>query len=310
MAGAIEELAGRRVGHVGLGSRAGGIGSVKQQVHDGDTITVRALGNFGVRFLGVDAPEISFTLPGEENFTNLDNAKWETFLTSPLGSDIPLSVNLRNHLKTRVGAGTATNHARHAELAQRGLEKLVADDMEEQGLTKETFEFFAVFANEIMDRYGRMLCYLNRRQDNPPRPRSYNERMLELGLVRPYFIWPNLDPFQKQAGLLDMVLPPGTANVAATKPGALKDARDWVKNARAQGLGTFEQQDPLRLDAFEVRYLAQRRAPDRWVIDLGKNDSTLIKPQDYYTIANLEDRLYIPREYVPLFVEAGWQKQP
>jgi hypothetical protein len=45
------------------------------------------------------------------------------------------------------------------------------------------------------------------------------------------------------------------------------------------------------------------------VIDLSKNDDVLIKPQEYYTIPNVEDRLFIPEEYVPLFVEAGWKKQ-
>jgi endonuclease YncB( thermonuclease family) len=42
-------------------------GSVEQQVHDGDTITVKAagrkpkdeIGNVAVRFLGVDAPEVA-----------------------------------------------------------------------------------------------------------------------------------------------------------------------------------------------------------------------------------------------------------
>lgn len=50
MMNAIEQLgSGLTVGHVGLGCRNNSIRSVRQQVHDGDTISVRAIGNFGVR---------------------------------------------------------------------------------------------------------------------------------------------------------------------------------------------------------------------------------------------------------------------
>jgi len=50
--------------------------------------------------------------------------------------------------------------------------------------------------------------------------------------------------------------------------------------------------------------------PDRWVIDMSSDDNLLIRPQGYYRIKNAEDRLFIPPEYVPLFVEAGWHRQP
>ena len=60
---AIEKRpSGLTVGHAALGLQGGVPGSIRQQVHDGDTINVRAIGNFGVRFLGVDAPEM---LPDE-----------------------------------------------------------------------------------------------------------------------------------------------------------------------------------------------------------------------------------------------------
>jgi hypothetical protein len=64
-----------------------------------------------------------------------------------------------------------------------------------------------------------------------------------------------------------------------------------------------------------VRFLAQRRPPDRRIIDLSKSENILIKPQEYYTISDAEDRLFIPPEYVSLFVEFGWNgkrdfKQP
>lgn len=84
MSKAITQLpSGLTIGFAALGYRAGVTGSVRHQVHDGDTITVRTDGNFGVRFLGVDAPEISFMLPGKTTFTSMSNMAWEAYLSDP-----------------------------------------------------------------------------------------------------------------------------------------------------------------------------------------------------------------------------------
>ncbi len=75
------------------------------------------------------------------------------------------------------------------------------EDIEALDQTEEEFRFFLAFAYEVMDRYGRFLCYVNREQRDAhhpePRPRSYNERLLAAGAVIPYFIWPNVDPFKR-----------------------------------------------------------------------------------------------------------------
>jgi hypothetical protein len=89
----------------------------------------------------------------------------------------------------------------------------------------------------------------------------------------------------------------------------LRKAREGVQRARRKGKGIFNLEDPLQLEPFEVRFLGDQRRPTRWVIDLSKSDDLLIKPQKYYTIKNQEDRLYIPEEYVSLFVEKGWKRQ-
>ncbi len=285
MSKAIEQIQFLTVGHVGLGLRGDTPGSPRQQVHDGDTINVRALGNFDIRFLGIDAPEISFTLPGGETFISLSDPRWENYLSDPfapvLGSFQPdLTAGLRAYLQAHIG-----------------------DD----------FKFFLAFAFEIMDRYGRLLCYINRDQPDQntpePRPRSYNERLLYRAKVLPYFIWPNTDPFRQHSSIADAVIPRGKANQLASGDNALAVARKAVSTARQQQIGIFDATKPLRLAPFEVRFLARRSAPDRWIIDLSKNDDVLIQPQNYYTIANVEDRLFIPEEYVPLFVEKGWQRQ-
>jgi endonuclease YncB( thermonuclease family) len=319
MASAIEQLrSGLTIGHAQLGLHGAQQGSINQQVHDGDTIETRLDGNVGVRFLGVDAPEVSFTLPGRGGFTAISDPDWGPFLADPFAGNLPpfsppLSPELQAFLAGRLGSGTAANHARLGKEATDALRDLVRADVAALGQTEASFRFFCAFAHEVMDGFGRLLCFLNREQPSAtepePRPRSYNERLLAAGWVTPYFIWPNIDPFRKQGSLADAVLKPRTANDVAEQPGgALHVARQSVRDARSQHLGLSGQGDPLQLLPFELRFLARRSPPDRWVIDLGRNDDTLIAPQAYFQVADPEDRLFVPAEYVPLFVEKGWHR--
>ena len=316
MSKAIEQNKyGFTVGHVGLGMHGKGIGSVRQVVHDGDTINVRAIGNIGVRFLGVDAAEISFTLPGSSSFTSLGNPRWETFLSKPLSTtfgkfNTSLSQGLRNHLKALVGPGCAANHYLHALAAQAALEAEILNDITALGVSDDSFEFYLAFSHEVMDRYGRMLCFINRNQpdDNTPTPRPlyYNERLLMYAAITPYFIWPNVSPFRKFPNILEAVIPPFMAN--QIQDPRLGEARQAYAEARQQQIGVYAADHPLRLYPFELRFLAGRRAPNRWVIDLSQSDNHLLPPQEYYTIPNPEDRLYIPEEYLLLFKKKGWKK--
>lgn len=319
MAKAIKQLnSGLIIGHAGFGQHGTGVGSVRQQVHDGDTVIVQAIGNFGVRFLGVDAPEISFNLPGSRAFTGLGNSAWETFFARWFDEDVygpfnpPLHEGLRGHLRARVVANAACNQHRHAVAAERALEQEIINDMTVLGQTQKEFRFFLAFAFEIMDRYGRMLCFINREQPNAtdpePRPLCYNERLLATGHVLPYFIWPNVNPFRKAKSIVGAVIPPGTANQIADPK--FQAARSAFRRTREQHKGIYDAEDPLLLEPFEVRFLAQRRAPSRWVIDLSKADSTLIHPQRYFTVPNPEDRMFVSEEHVPLFVQKGWQVPP
>jgi hypothetical protein len=165
-----------------------------------------------------------------------------------------------------------------------------------------------------MDGYGRLLCFMNRRQDHPtlpaPRPISYNERMLQTGLASPYFIWPNVNPFFRQSSITRSVPPPGNLAAIATGENGLGPSRQWVRDARNQQIGIFDRDNPLRLQPFELRLLARREPPARWLIDLADpGTTTLLRPTSYLRVPNLEDRLFIPAEYVPLFVEMGWQRE-
>ncbi len=289
---------GFTAGKVALGMWGDSTGSVCQEVTDGDTINVNAPTNLGVRLLGVDAPEKKADLkdPGE----------------LPLFSDDKYQ-GLVVYLQGRMGPGVAANQIHHAEAAHRALEKEVQQDIEECQETVHSFRFFLAFSYEIMDRYGRFLCFINRYQEEGDPPDTYNERLLKTGVVNPYFIWPNIHPWRKAPSVADAVLEPFTANTIAdgsTDKNKLKKAREWTRNARESEEGIFEAENPLQLLPFEVRFLGQRRPPDRWVIDLSRNDDILIRPENYYTLPNVEDRLFIPREYVPLFEDNGWQRQP
>jgi endonuclease YncB( thermonuclease family) len=328
MAKAVSKLGVLTVGQGALGARGSGRGSVRQQVHDGDTVIIDPLGNLSVRFLGVDAPEESFSLPEEavrapdrraddSAFVPIKDPRWAAFLDDPFAARWPkftpaLSRGLHTHLKARVGTGAAANHAKLADAARNALIALVDQDMQELGQDKSSFRFFLAFASEVMDGYGRLLGYLNRNQPKPPRPRSYNERLLVTGAVGPYFIWPNLDPFRTQPRLVDAVPKPGSSRprgVSAAAAQPLDDARESIRTARAQQLGVWAPApDGLRLEPFELRFLARRQPPDRWVIDLSAGDDRLLAPQLYRKIANPEDRLFVPAEYVPLFVDRGWRR--
>src|SRR4030043_2030137 len=133
MAKAIEQLkSGLIVGHAGLGFGDGGTGSVRQQVHDGDTVNVRAIGNFGVRFLGVDAPEISFKLPGDEGFTGLSNIKWERYLSDPFTNwphESGLNRDLIDYLKAKIKPGLAMNNYRHTTKPENEWENELSEDL-------------------------------------------------------------------------------------------------------------------------------------------------------------------------------------
>ena len=304
------------MGHVGLGMFGGRVGTVKRQTYDGDTVTVtvRALGNFGIRFLGIDTPEKKIPLPGEETFTSLSDPRWEMYLASLFSSDEPAySAGLTAHLKGLTGGGAASNHKRIADEAEDTLEELIQNDLAEMAVAREDFVFYLRFAFEIMDGYGRLLCFINRDQPDAgvpsPRPKSYNDRMLEAGMASPYFIWPNINPWRTHGSITDAVFAPGTANDIAVSDSKLREAREAVKRARAHEKGIFASPDPLRIEPFEIRYLSKRATPSRWIIDLSRNDGILIHPENYFTIPHAEDRLFVSAHHVPLFVEAGWRKQ-
>ncbi|MCA9071304.1 MAG: hypothetical protein KDA84_20390, partial [Planctomycetaceae bacterium] len=284
------------IGKMMLGTQGQSRGSVKQMVHDGDTINVRPDGNLGVRFLGIDTPEVSFQAPNSNRFLPLTDPKWEQFLSDPFADkwgefNRPLPVGLQRHLQSHVGSGVAASHLRHARAAEDFLEQEIAKDVRILDQTLETFRFFLAFGFEVMDGYGRLLGYLNREQPNrnepEPRPLTYNERLLKAGRAFPYYIWPNINPFrrntlsadQSKPSLINAVPKPGTQKTLAEADTTLSRTFEFLANARNNHLGLFDAMNPMLLEPFELRTLARRELPSRWVIDMSENDDVLLRPE-------------------------------
>ncbi|MEQ1746059.1 MAG: hypothetical protein ABMA02_11575 [Saprospiraceae bacterium] len=308
---------GFKIGTSVFGNHGAKPGSVKQIVHDGDTVDARLNENIGVRFLGIDSAEVSFPLPAS-SFVNLSNDRWDVFFTSgKWRNGLTLEAGLLQNLEVRIGNGTdvAPNHARHAERAQRALEETIHNDLNLSGKSPADFTFFMSFGHEFLDGTGRLLCYLNSADTNFDDPEvakavtklSYNERQLASGAALPYFIWPNLQPFMMGSPFVPDNIRPATFWKAIKRSSKLKSARKSVQDARSAGKGVFDPADPQRLEAFELRFISRRKPPTRFVIDLSKPEgNTLLAPQRYFQVPNPEDRLYIPAEYRMLFEHLGW----
>ena len=113
-------------------------------------------------------------------------------------------------MQAQAVAGEAANHARLAAAARTALVDLVRKDVAALGVDAAAFRFFLAFAGDVMDRYGRLLGYIQPDQPNTvagQRLGSYNERLLKAGWVSPYFIWPNTNPWRKAPAIVDAVEP-------------------------------------------------------------------------------------------------------
>lgn len=302
-------------GFAGLGEGR----SVAQAASDGDTVAVRALANISVRFLGVDAPETKVTLPdAPDRFIPTDDPAVAAFLDEPLAGFPPprdgAEWMYREWLRTRLGTGRGgalgANHRRHALAAERGLEAMMtADAAAFAGGDSAALVLHLAYGNDVFDRYGRLLAFLNAAvEERARRPPTYNERLLAAGLLLPYFIWPNQQPF---LGIAAADAAPAPAEFPAwlgSPQGLpLAKARGAVAAARAGGLGVFAPADPLLLDASELRLLTGHRWPERRVINLAAPGGVLLAASAYPSVERPEDRLYVPREYEALFAARGWR---
>ena len=133
------------------------------------------------------------------------------------------------------------------------------------------------------------------------------------GVAVPFFIYPNVDPFLSVQPFEKANLKPvGFWNNITNKAPLLNASRKAVSDARTAKIGVFDANDPLILLPYELRFIARKdsKGQERFVIDLGNVGSNIIlKPEKYFNIKNHEDRLFIGKEYVPLFTTNGWVVQ-
>lgn len=307
-----------KLGAAGFGFYGNKIGSVKQIVHDGDTVNTRLLNNLAVRFLGIDTPEISFQFPGTQTFVKLKDKKWdEYFRSGKWKENLNIGQDLYHYLSTKIGNGKniASNHAEMAEGAEKSLAKIISSDLKKSKKSNKTFTFFMAFGNDFLDSYARLLCYLNSSSENFKNPKdkeeivklSYNERQLASGWAVPYFIWPNVQPFLTVRAFSKENIIPKNFWALIRKAQKLHQARKFVADARISNKGIFNETNPLKLMPFELRIIARKKSPNRYVIDLrDEGNNVLLKPEEYIKIPHQEDRLLIPGEYVPIFQLYGW----
>jgi endonuclease YncB( thermonuclease family) len=296
-------------------------GRPDEAVYDGDTVRAILPGTQGLRFLGCDTAEMAYSVPTSPTATKpnqkIGSSLWEAYLEDPLRHDAwpafpgeglhPLTIQ---RLREATGPGCAANHARHATLARDELVRIMQEDQAALGVPDDAFKLFVAFAHEVLDGYGRPLVFVNTdEKDATIRPAlTYNERLIARGAAAPLFIWPNVDPFRGRLQVTDAALTPTDMRKAA-RSGKLGRSRVDAAAARDQGLGIWDAADPLRLLPYELRMLGDRKLPSRWVVDLAAadDDPILYPPEAYPLIANPEDRLFVPAEYVPLFAQRGWR---
>ena len=120
-------------------------GTPAQTVHDGDTVNVQLDGNLGLRLLGIDTPEISFSLPSGQ-FAGLEDPRWTAFLSDPwsdqwgpMSTAIPAS--LKAFLQAKTGPQAAMTHYEHAVASREEFRKLVEQDMQILQQDPATFRY-------------------------------------------------------------------------------------------------------------------------------------------------------------------------
>ena len=308
---------------------------IEEFVGDGDTIDLQTSSRFPVRFLGIDAAEKGLFRPkrasepmenpdsGHISFTSryepLDGPQsdlWDEFVTDPFSNEWhafpePLTQDLIDHLSGKVGAGVKQNHQDWAAAASAELRNIIYEDrtvVEDREWMD--MRFFTAFGNEFLDGYGRLLCFISTSEPIKENRNelNWNERLLKDALVSPYFIWPNVSPFLFEPSVTRAAYSPVEFRSRVNDDEKMGNARQWCQEARHAEQGIYNPTIGLKLQSFELRYLTNRSRPHRYVIDMGAADSdtNILPPEMYFEISNLEDRLYIPSEYVPLLVSNGW----
>jgi hypothetical protein len=261
-------------------------------------------------------------IKGEEVWRELNDISWKKYLSEPFDPSFfdtdsfkkSLGEGLFKYLKEKTGSETAANQYDNSLISRQKLFDIINMDKIESERQGRKFSFFMRFSFEVFDAYGRLLCYLHKNKEKGEQSSndSYNELLLESGYAVPYFIFPNVDPFIKFNSILDAIPEVGQDRFAFYKliqrSDKLKKARKYLENIRSGKNNTlFTGDNALKLLPFELRILERREKPFRYVVDLSNPEPIIIPPEDYFLIRNVEDRFFIPEEYLPIFEKRGYK---
>jgi len=248
---------------------------------DGDTPTLQ----FPIRMLGIDAPELHYhgataTTPGKYD------APLSTFLATA-GKD--LDAGLKQHLAKKLINNACSRHIAAGQASFEHFQSMAQKRLARIGKNGKSLtlrHIFAMVAEEVFDRYGRMLAYVNgayekkERETIPESKRpTFNLHMLQEGQAVSLLIYPNIP-----------------------KPSDLELVQTAVHKARTTNKGFWKGPDNLLLP-YEFRWIIDtikgtRSGPDRYCADI--STGKLYQPQRYYKVLP-ESRLFF---YAKDLVEA------
>ncbi|MBU7048456.1 MAG: thermonuclease family protein [Theionarchaea archaeon] len=227
---------------------------------DGDSCYLNGeFENVLFRLMGIDAFEIC-----KMNIDNLWNSRFLYRLTK----------SLRNYLWPKLTEESVNTHKSLGIQATEYLESILEEELN------------VLFKNQILDRYGRPLCYLLSRNEE-----NYNLRLVQSGWAIPYFIYPNA--------------------VSATDEGVweydtINLVQDAAIEAREKNLGVWPYIHDV-LIPMELRFLIRREPPLKYCADL--KNMLLYPPQQYYKVL-IEHRLFFYSKDVLTALQKGFNPTP
>ncbi len=257
---------------------------------DGDTPKV----SLPIRMLGIDAPEYHYLGANQQNPGKFD-PEMRGFLAAA-GSR--LDAGLRAYLESRLKGKPCSRQIEAGEQALRHFEMLKLRRLEPgqpyNEKRKTERKLYIMVAQEVFDKNGRMLAYINasynqeERKTIPPAERpTFNLQMMQDGHAASLLIYPNI---------------PKADDLALVQAAVL--------GARQARKGFWRAGENRVLLAYEFRWIVDtlrglRSGPDRYCGDIlsGK----LYPPEQYYKVAP-ENRLFFRTEHLKEALKLGFEK--
>lgn len=257
---------------------------------DGDTPKVA----LPIRMLGMDAPEYHYQGADQENPGKFD-AAMRRFLA---GAGSGLEAGLRAYLEPRLRGKSCTRQIAAGRKALEHFEMLkhrrLAPGQRYNEKRKTERRLYIMVAQEVFDKHGRMLAYINasynqaERETIPPAERpTFNLQMMQDGHAVSLLIYPNIP----KAPDLELV-------------------QKAVAEARTARKGFWRGGESRVLLPYEFRWIVdtiqgERNGPDRYCGDILSGQ--LYPPQAYYKVLP-ENRLFFRKEHLQEALKLGFKK--